>query len=411
MDIVSLLAQEKVRVLGGINLIASENYPSSKVCLAASSILSGKYAEGYPGARYYAGCSVVDKIEVGTISLARELFGAEHANVQPHSGTQANHAVMQAILEKGDVVLSLSMDCGGHLTHGHKLNFSGRNYQFHFYGLDAKGFIDYSQVEVMAHQYSPKLIIAGGSACPRLIDFERFAIIAKSVGARLMVDMAHFAGMVAAKLIPSPVPYADVVTMTTHKTLRGPRGGIILCRASLAQALDRAVMPGTQGGPAMNIIAAKGVALQEAFGHSFVDYQKQVLCNAQVLAKALSQKGYYLVSGGTDTHLLLVDLQKTPRLMAGDMTGALAEKLLEEFNVFVNRNLVPGDLRSPRVTSGIRIGTPAITTLGAKDNEMQTVAQIIDDILCGASSTAVDRSSVEAKILTVTSAFTNHILE
>lgn len=376
MNIFSLISDEKRRILNGINLIPSENYPSKNVMSAVSSVLTSKYAEGYPGLRYYSGCFVVDQVEDEVIRLAKLVFGAEHANVQPHSGSQANFAVLQALCVPGDIVLSMSMNAGGHLTHGHPKNLSGILYKFYFYGLTDIGQIDYHQLEDLAIKHRPKIIIAGGSSFPLLIDFSKIYKIAQSVGAVFWVDMAHFAGMVAAKTIPSPLPLADVVTTTTHKTLRGPRGGIIFCKKELAKKIDRAVMPGMQGGPAMNIIAGKGIALAEALTPEFVLYQKQVLLNAKALAEGLRQKGFCLSSGGTETHLLLIDLTKTPGLE--HLTGAAAEKILETSFVFVNKNVIPLETRSPLVASGIRLGTPAITTLGAKEEQMFAIANLID---------------------------------
>jgi len=362
--------------------------------------LSSKYAEGYPGARYYAGCQVVDQVELKTINLAKELFGAEHANVQPHSGSQANFAVMQALLSPGDSVLAMSLDAGGHLTHGHPKNLSGQLYKFYFYGLDQFGQIDYQQIRDLAFLHKPKVIIAGGSSFPLLINFAAIAKIAKEINALFWVDMAHFAGLVAAKLIPSPVNVADVVTTTTHKTLRGPRGGLILCRKELAKKIDLAIMPGMQGGPAMNIIAAKGIALEEALDLKFVDYQRQVLQNAKTLSDSLTGKGFILSSGTTQTHLILIDLEKTCHL--NHLSGNDAQKTLELANIFVNKNIIPGDKKPPSITSGIRIGTPAITTLGAKEEQMFAIAELIDYLLKNGFN-----ESIRDQVKTVTSSLKN----
>lgn len=381
LSIQDLIKKEEVRILSGINLIASENYPSGEVRQAVGSVLSSKYAEGYPGNRYYSGCQVVDQVEIEAISLAKQVFGAEHANVQPHSGSQANFAVFQALLSSGDTVLAMSMDSGGHLTHGHKLNFSGKNYNFVFYGVDDSGVINYEQLQELAQEHQPKMIIAGASAYPRVINFSWISRVAKQVGAYFFVDMAHFAGTVAAGLCESPVPFADVVSSTTHKTLRGPRGGMILSRAELSKKIDRAVMPGSQGGQAMNVIAGKALAFAEALSREFGTYQAQVLKNARVLADELLAQEVALVSGGTDNHLLLIDLGRSKNIHPHCQTGLLAEKVLERAGVYVNRNLIPNDPLSPLVTSGLRIGTPAITTLGASEEDMRLIAQVISMIL------------------------------
>jgi glycine hydroxymethyltransferase len=342
-----------------INLIASENYASKAVLEAQGSSLTNKYAEGYPQQRYYGGCENMDVIESLTIQRAKELFHAEHANVQPHSGAQANMAAYYALLEYGDTVMGMSLAHGGHLTHGDKVSFSGKSYNFIPYGVNRETErIDYQEVERLAKEYKPRLIVAGASAYPRIIDFERFRHIADLVGARLMVDMAHIAGMVAAGLHPTPVPYSDVITSTTHKTLRGPRSGFILCRGELALAVDEAVFPRMQGGPLMHAIAAKAVCFLEALQPSFVDYQRAVLDNALVLASELQRLGLRLVSGGTDNHMVLVDLTGT------GVTGREAEESLEAVGIVVNRNPIPFDPHPPRVTSGIRLGTPAVTTRG-----------------------------------------------
>jgi len=355
-----------------INLIASENYASSAVLEAQGSVLTNKYAEGYPGKRYYGGCQNADTVEELAIKRAKELFNAEHANVQAHSGAQANMAAYFALLEYGDTVLAMSLPNGGHLTHGSKINFSGRFYKFITYGVDKDTeTIDYDQVEKLALTHKPKLIMAGASSYPRIIDFKRFRQIADKVDAKLVVDMAHPAGLIAAGVHPSPVLYAEVVTSTTHKTLRGPRGGFILCRAKFASIIDSNMFPGVQGGPLMHVIAAKAVAFHEAMQPEFVSYQKAVLRNAKVMASELGRLGLRLVSGGTDTHLLLVDLAPI------GITGAVAEKALDAVGITVNKNVIPFDPRSPRITSGIRLGTPAVTSRGFKDKEIKLIASLI----------------------------------
>lgn len=355
-----------------LELIASENFTSRAVMEAQGSILTNKYAEGYPGHRYYGGCEFVDIAESLAQSRACKLFGAEHANVQPHSGTQANIAVYYALLEPGDTIMGMSLAHGGHLTHGARVNFSGRFFKFVPYGVrEDTGRIDYDEVEQIARETRPRLIIGGASAYPRAIDFERLGAIAASVGAYLMVDMAHIAGLVAAGLHMNPVPYADVVTTTTHKTLRGPRAGMILCKSKYAAQIDKAVFPGTQGGPLMHVIAAKAVALQEALRPEFRAYQEQVVKNARTLAEALLGYGFKLVSGGTDNHLILVDLRNK------GINGQEAETILDEIGVTVNKNVIPFDPQPPRVTSGIRIGTPAVTTRGMDEGAMRQIAAII----------------------------------
>ncbi len=367
----AVVAEELARQRGGLELIASENVVSDAVLLAMGSPLTNKYAEGYSGKRYYGGCSVVDKAEDLAIERAKALFGAEHVNVQPHSGAQANTAVYFALLEPGDTVLGMSLACGGHLTHGSPVNLSGKYYNFIPYGVDENGILDYAQLEELAKTHHPKLIVAGASAYPRIIDFERIGKIAKEVGAYFMVDMAHIAGLVAAGLHPSPIPHADIVTTTTHKTLRGPRGGMILCREELGKAIDKAIFPGTQGGPLMHIIAAKAVAFGEALDPSFKTYQQQVVNNAAALADGLLAEGFQLVSGGTDNHLLLCDLRPF------DLTGKEFEHRLDDVLITVNKNAIPGDPQSPFVTSGIRIGTPAVTSRGLVEKDMKTLAHLI----------------------------------
>ena len=356
----------------GIELIASENVVSDAVLLAAGSILTNKYAEGYPAHRYYGGCACVDVAENLAIERAKKIFGAEHVNVQPHSGAQANTAVYFALLEHGDTVMGMNLAHGGHLTHGSPVNYSGKSYNFVAYGVDeASGRIDYEEFERLAKEHKPKLVVAGASAYPRIIDFERMANIAHSVGAYFMVDMAHIAGLVAAGLHPSPVPYADVVTTTTHKTLRGPRGGMILCKEELAKAIDKAIFPGTQGGPLMHIIAAKAVCFGEALTPEFKEYQSRIVKNAAVLAKTLMEEGFNLVSGGTDNHLMLLDLRNM------GITGKELEARLDSVHMTANKNAIPYDPEKPFVTSGIRIGTPAVTSRGMGEDEMRKIGHLI----------------------------------
>ena len=353
-----------------IELIASENIVSEAVLLAAGTPLTNKYAEGYPSKRYYGGCQFVDEVEEIARERAKKLFGAEHANVQPHSGASANLAVFFALLEPGDTVLSMSLAEGGHLSHGSPVNISGKYFNIVSYGVDGKTqLIDYDEVERLAKEHKPKLILAGASAYPRKIDFARFRSIADEVGAYLMVDMAHIAGLVAAGEHESPVPYADVVTTTTHKTLRGPRGGMILCREKYAKAIDKAIFPGTQGGPLMHIIAAKAVALGEALTDNFKKYQHQIILNARTLASELAHEGFSLVSGGTDNHLILLDLRNF------SLTGKAYEHMLDEVHITANKNAIPADPESPFVTSGLRVGTPAVTSRGFKEEEMKKIAR------------------------------------
>ncbi len=355
-----------------IELIASENFVSPAVLAAAGTVLTNKYAEGLPGKRYYGGCECVDVVENLAIDRLKELFGAEHANVQPHSGASANMAVYFALVQPGETVFGMNLNEGGHLTHGSPVNISGKYYNIVPYGVDPETHrIDYDKLEAMAKEHKPKMIIAGASAYPRVIDFERMANIAHSVGAYLMVDMAHIAGLVAAGLHPSPVPYADVVTTTTHKTLRGPRGGVIMCKKELAKQIDKAVFPGTMGGPLMHIIAAKAICFGEALKPAFREYQERVVANAKALANALMQCGFDLVSGGTDNHLMLVDLRKF------DLTGKELEKRLDQVQITVNKNTIPNDPQSPFVTSGVRIGTPAATTRGFNESDMAEIARLI----------------------------------
>lgn len=367
---------ERSRQQNKIELIASENFVSKAVLEAQGSVLTNKYAEGYPGHRYYGGCEYVDIVENLAIERAKALFGAEHANVQPHSGAQANTAAYFAFLQPGDVILGMNLSHGGHLTHGSPVNISGKYFKVVPYGVDAATQrIDYDEVRKLALEHRPKMLVVGASAYPRVLDFARMGEIAREVGAMMMVDMAHIAGLVAAGLHPSPVLHADIVTTTTHKTLRGPRGGLILCRSEYAKAIDKAVFPGIQGGPLMHIIAAKAVALKEAASEEFRLYQEQILKNAKVLAEKLIQQGFQIVSGGTDNHLMLVDLRSK------NLTGKIAENVLDEVGVTVNKNAIPFDPESPFVTSGIRIGTPAATSRGMKEDAMLAIGDIIALVL------------------------------
>lgn len=377
LEIARVLELEEQRQLEHIELIASENYVSNQVLEVSGSILTNKYAEGYPGKRYYGGCEFVDIAEELAINRMKEIYGAEHVNVQPHSGSQANMSVYMTILEHGDAVLGMDLNAGGHLTHGHKLNFSGINYSFYGYGVDPHSEkIDYAHVLERALEVKPKLIVAGASAYAREIDFKKFREIADEVGAYLMVDMAHIAGLIAAGLHMNPVPYADFVTTTTHKTLRGPRGGAVLCRKEFAPKLDRSVFPGMQGGPLMHIIAAKAVCFYEALQPEFKEYQAQVIKNANTLANELQGLGYRLVSGGTDNHLVLVDTKNSIGL-----TGAHAEIILDKVGITTNKNAIPFDKERPAVTSGIRLGSPAMTSRGFKEKEFVQIAYWIHDAL------------------------------
>jgi glycine hydroxymethyltransferase len=386
-EIAQAIADEIERLNHNIELIASENVVSRAVLEAMGSVLTNKYAEGYPGKRYYGGCENMDRVEELARERAKKLFRAEHANVQPHSGAQANQAVYSVVLQPGDTYLAMSLSEGGHLTHGSPVNFSGVLYRPIHYGLDYEsGYIDYDAVERLAIEHRPKLIVAGASCYPRIIDFARFRAIADRVGAKLMVDMAHIAGLVAAGEHPSPIPYAHFVTTTTHKTLRGPRGGLILTTAEFAQAIDKAVFPGMQGGPLMHIIAAKAVALHEALQPSFREYQAQIRRNAAALANAFLQLGWKLVSGGTDNHLVWCDLR--PKRL----TGRKAEVALDKVGITVNRNMIPGDPEKPWNTSGIRVGTPAVTTRGFREPEMEKVAELIDRSLSHLEEEAVQES-------------------
>ncbi len=375
-EIAEITQAERERQRSTINLIASENYVSRAVLEAQGSVLTNKYAEGYPGNRYYGGCENMDRVEEVAVRRAKELFGAEHVNVQPYSGSIANMAAYLTLLQEGDLLMGMSLRQGGHLTHGSQVNFSGRFYRVVHYGVDEEtGWLVYEEVEKLAIKHRPKLIVVGSSSYPRQFDFQRLREIADLVGARLMADIAHPAGLIAAKLYPSPVPYADVVTATTHKTLRGPRGGFILCRREYAKAIDQAIFPGLQGGPLMHVIAAKAVAFQEASQSEFVSYQRRVLENAKILAQELQNQGLKLVTGGTDTHRILVDLRGI------GITGEMAERALGRAGIVVNKNLIPYDPCSPRVASGIRLGTPAVTTRGFGPEEMRKVARLIVQVL------------------------------
>ncbi len=371
-EVADAILGETERQARGLELIASENFVSEAVLEAMGSVFTNKYAEGYPGRRYYGGCEFVDVVEGLAIARAKRLFGAEHANVQAHSGSQANQAVYMTVLEPGDTVLGMDLSHGGHLTHGHPLNLSGKLYRFVPYGVrpDTET-VDYDALEALARQHRPKLIVCGASAYARVLDFERIAAIAREVGAKVMADIAHIAGMVATGRHPSPVPHCEFVTTTTHKTLRGPRGGMVLCKEEYAKELDRIVFPGIQGGPLVHIIAAKAVAFQEALAPSFAGYIDRLLANAKALARALADRGYRIVSGGTDTHLFLVDV------FSKGITGKAAEKALEAAGITVNKNTIPFDPNPPLVASGIRIGTPAVTTRGMGPAEMETIAELI----------------------------------
>jgi len=375
-EVAEVIANEVRRQANGLELIASENFASEAVLEATGSVFTNKYAEGYPGRRYYGGCEFVDVVESLACARAKKLFGAEHANVQPHSGTQANIAVYETVLKEGEPVLGMNLTHGGHLTHGHPLNFSGKHYRFIPYGVSRETeTIDYDEVERLAREHKPKLIVAGASAYPRVIDFARFAEIARQVGCPFMMDMAHIAGLVATGVHPSPVPHADFVTTTTHKTLRGPRSGLILCKEQYAKELDKIVFPGEQGGPLVHVIAAKAVCLKEAMEPEFKVYQQQVVANARKLAATLAARGFRIVSGGTDTHLLLVDVYSR------GITGRDAERWLEQADITVNKNAIPFDTLPPLKASGIRLGTPALTTRGMGEPEMELIGNWSADAL------------------------------
>lgn len=390
-EIFNAIKGERIREETTLELIASENFTSLAVLEAQGSLLTNKYAEGYPKRRYYGGCQWVDVVEQLAIDRAKALFKAEHANVQPHSGSQANMAVYFAVLNPGDTVLGMNLSHGGHLTHGSPVNISGKYFKFVSYGVNPETeMIDYDQVRDIARETKPKLIVAGASAYPRIIDFEKFSEIAREVSALLMVDMAHIAGLVAAEIHPSPVPWAEFVTTTTHKTLKGPRSGLILCKSEYAKVIDKAIFPGTQGGPLMHVIAAKAVALKEAMTQEFRVYQNQIVKNAKVLAETLLENGFRLVSGGTDNHLMLVDVRPF------GLTGKEAERLLEDIGITVNKNAIPFDPQPPTISSGIRIGTPAVTTRGMKESEMREIGDIIAKCLRKEEDREVLKSRVRA---------------
>jgi len=398
-DIYNAIRAEVHRQNENIELIASENFTSLPVLEAMGSVLTNKYAEGYPAKRWYGGCENVDVVEQLAIDRAKQLFGAEHANVQPHSGTSANIAVFMALLEPGDKILGMDLTHGGHLSHGHKMNYSGKFYTIIPYGVSPKDErIDYDALEQLAKEHKPKMILLGASAYPRIIDFERGRKIADQVGALLMVDMAHFAGLVATGHHPSPVPYADVVTTTTHKTLRGPRAGLILCKEKYAKAIDSAVFPGIQGGPLMHVIAAKAVALKEAMSPEFKDYSGQIVRNAKVLANAMAARGWRIVSGGTDNHLMLVDVT------VKGFNGKQVQELLDKVKITVNKNMIPFDKESPFKGSGVRLGTPAVTTRGMKEKEMELIAELIDETL-KAPEAEENLVSVLSRVETLTQKF------
>ncbi len=399
--IAGAIDNEVARQANGLELIASENFVSEAVLEAAGSVFTNKYAEGYPGKRYYGGCEWTDVVEQTAIDRLKELFGAEHANVQPHSGAQANMAVYLAAIQYGDQILGMNLAHGGHLTHGHPLNFSGFSYKVADYGVSKETEqIDYDELQRLAEEHRPKLLVCGASAYPRIIDFERIGQIARSVGARMFADIAHIAGPIAAGLHPSPVPHADYVTSTTHKTLRGPRGGLILCREEHAKEIDRRVFPGVQGGPLVHIIAAKAVAFGEALREDFKEYQRQVLANAKALASELQEHGLRLVSGGTDNHLMLVDVWMDGK----GITGKDAEKALEAALITVNKNTIPFDQNKPFVGSGLRIGTPAVTTRGMKESEMREIGRLIAEVINAPESEDV-RNKVKREVADLTARF------
>ena len=399
-DIAALIDEETHRQKDGLELIASENFVSPAVLEAMGSLLTNKYAEGLPGKRYYGGCEVVDRVEQLAIDRVKQLFGAEHANVQPHSGAQANYAAMSPFLKPGDTFLGMDLSNGGHLTHGSPVNFSGMLYRAISYGVTDEGLIDYDDMRRKAREHRPKLVLAGYSAYSRVIDFAAFADVAREIGAVFMVDMAHFAGLVAGGAYPSPVPHADVVTSTTHKTLRGPRGGVILCKAEHAKAIDKSVFPGSQGGPLEHVIAAKAVCFREALEPSFKDYARRVVENARALASALGSHGFQIVSGGTDNHLMLVDL----RNRGAGLTGKVAQLALDDAAITVNKNTVPKETQSPFVTSGIRIGTSAVTTRGMGVADMSQIADLIDRVLRAPDDAGV-KVSIREEVRELTRAF------
>jgi len=384
--ITDLIAAEEMRIKNTMNLIASENYPSEAVRAAQASLLTAKYAEGYPGKRYYAGCGVVDQIEQCAIERCKKLFGVEHVNVQPHAGCQANMAVYYAVLKPGDTIMGMSLAAGGHLTHGHPINFSGTYFKSVQYGVNRETeLLNYDEIAALAALHKPKLIVVGASAYARIIDYPRMRQIADSVGAYLLADIAHIAGLIAAQLHPSPVGHAHFITSTTHKTLRGPRGGFIMCDVEFGDMIDRAIMPGTQGGPFVHTIAAKAVAFHEALQPEFITYQKQVIANAQAMVTAFQERGYRIVSGGTDTHLFIVDLRSI------GISGHDAQQRLEAAGITVSKSCIPFDPAKPWITSGIRIGTPAITTQGADETRVRDIVATIDHILTGARDVSAGR--------------------
>jgi glycine hydroxymethyltransferase len=399
--IAGAIDDEVRRQADGLELIASENFVSEAVLEAMGSVMTNKYAEGYPGRRYYGGCEFVDVAETAAIERAKQLFGADHANVQPHSGAQANMSVLLAALEHGDTILGMSLAHGGHLTHGHPLNFSGLNYQVASYGVNAETeMIDYEELQHVAEESRPALLICGASAYARIIDFERIGQIAKSVGAKVMADIAHIAGLVAAGLHPSPVPHCEFVTTTTHKTLRGPRGGLIMCQEEFAKDIDRRTFPGVQGGPLMHVIAGKAVAFGEALRDDFKLYQQQIVKNAKALAEELNAQGLRLVSGGTDNHLILVDVFKN----GAGITGKEAEKALDEVHITVNKNTIPFDPNKPMIASGIRLGTPALTTRGMKEEEMSQIGRMIASVIHEPNSEEV-KAKVKREVAELTAKF------
>lgn len=396
-ELVNLILDEKNRQLNNIELIASENFVSNDVLEAMGTILTNKYAEGYPNKRYYGGCEIVDKVENLAIDRMKKLFDAEHANVQAHSGSQANMAVYFSVLNHNDTILSMSLDHGGHLTHGSPVNFSGKTYNFEFYGVNKEsGMIDYDNVMEIALRVKPKLIVSGYSAYPRKIDFKKFREICDAVGAYMMVDMAHIAGLIAGGEHENPVKYADFVTTTTHKTLRGPRGGAILCKEKYAQKLDKSIFPGVQGGPLMHVISAKAVCFKEAMSENFKNYAKQIVRNSIKLSDELKNRGFNLISGGTDNHLLLIDLRNK------NITGKDCELLLDSIGITVNKNCIPFDEQSPFITSGIRIGTAAMTTRGFKENEMELIAELIDEAV---KSREINNRALIQRVRDITSKF------
>ncbi len=398
-EIKSLIKDEKTRQMNQIELIASENFVSEAVLEALGSVLTNKYAEGYPAKRYYGGCEVVDKVENLARERAKQLFGCEHVNVQPHAGSQANMAVYQTVMKPGDTYLGMNLQNGGHLSHGSPVNFSGLLYKVVPYGLnDETELIDYEQIRKLAHEHKPKMIVSGASAYPRVIDFAKIKEICDEVGAVMMVDIAHIAGLVATGLHPSPVPYADFVTTTTHKTLRGPRGGMIMCKEKWAKALDKTIFPGLQGGPLMHVIAAKAVSFKEALDPSFKVYQQNILDNAQALANALKERGFRLITGGTDNHLMLVDVRNKK------VTGKVAEKALDKAGITANKNTIPNDPESPFVTSGLRLGTPAVTTRGMGKMEMAKIADFIDRALTAPEDEAY-LASIKKEVVELCSKF------